>query len=145
MHLSDIEGKRRKETTLRFDIDCQCFIFVQLCGYELELDYPAQLKEVLHQLTNATNLDNSTTRLRNSVLELSRNQWGRTNEPSCKFFLFQFVSIVTIFGHCFTVPAPTPTIDTSGQVFSNEPVCYGPDGQILTEEESSFLADNEAE
>lgn len=44
-----------------------------------------------------------------------------------------------------TASAPSSTSETSGQSFSNEPVCYGPDGQILTEEESSFLADNEAE
>lgn len=36
---------------------------------------------------------------------------------------------------------PTFVIDPLKE-FKNEPVFYGPDGQILTEEESSFLSNN---
>lgn len=35
---------------------------------------------------------------------------------------------------------PTPDIENSMQEFTNEPVFYGPDGKIITEEESSFLS-----
>lgn len=45
-----------------------------------------------------------------------------------KFDFFLFIDQVTY---------PTPAIR-----YSNEPVFYGPDGQVLTEEENSFLEAN---
>lgn len=44
--------------------------------------------------------------------------------------------------HISTALASTVNIETinSQQAFTNDPVFYGPDGKIITEEESSFLS-----
>lgn len=67
--------------TTRFDlqltINVTLFIF-QLCGYELEIDFPVQAAEVLSILKQVKDIDVSTERLLKSVLELSQNRWGRT-------------------------------------------------------------------
>lgn len=34
-----------------------------------------------------------------------------------------------------------PVSDNAVHVFNNDPVFYGPDGEIMTEEESTFLSD----
>lgn len=51
---------------------------LQLCGYELEIDFQAEAAEVLSVLKQVKDIDVSTERLLKSVLELSQNRWGRT-------------------------------------------------------------------
>lgn len=50
----------------------------QLCGYELEIDFPIEAADVLSILKQVKDIDVSTERLLKSVLELSQNRWGRT-------------------------------------------------------------------
>lgn len=100
------------------NIKCVCQA-LKLCGYELELDFPSQAAEIINILKQVKDIDVSTERLLKSVLDLSANRWGR-NEP---------IATMT-----------TPVIDTTMHEFTNEPVFYGPDGKIITEEESSFLS-----
>lgn len=61
-------------------------------------------------------LDTSTGRLLRSVLDLKSNRWGR-NEPVVM----------------------APIMDAIFQDYNDVPVFYGPDGQVITEEENSFL------
>ncbi|KAJ6647101.1 Polyadenylate-binding protein-interacting protein 1 [Pseudolycoriella hygida] len=100
------------------NIKCVCQT-MKLCGYELEIDFPTEADDVLSILKQVKDIDVSTERLLRSVLELSQNRWGR-NEPVLS----------------------TPIIEHNMlQNYSNEPVFYGPDGEIITEEESKFLSD----
>ena len=43
---------------------------------------------------------------------------------------FLFVSVLS---------TPEPVVESNGKEFRNDPVFYGPDGQILSDEESAFL------
>jgi len=100
------------------NIKCVCQT-LKLCGYELEIDFPIEAADVLSILKQVKDIDVSTERLLKSVLELSQNRWGRT----------EAVLSAPIIEHNIQ------------QEYSNEPVFYGPDGAIITEEESKFLSD----
>lgn len=56
---------------------CQC---LKLCGYELEVDCPSETADVLASLENVTEMDNSTNKLLQSVLDLRNNRWGRSEQ-----------------------------------------------------------------
>jgi len=100
------------------NIKCVCQT-LKLCGYELDIDFPKETEDLMYQLNNCENTDISTQRLLTSVIELRKNRWGRS-EP-------------------IALSAPVPIDDLNNQDFSNDPVFYGPDGQVLTDEESAFL------
>lgn len=70
-------------------------------------------------MSNCENTDVSTQRLLTSVIELRKNRWGRNVDNNAS--------------------NPMLTDNAVGKDFSNDPVFYGPDGNILTEEESAFL------
>ncbi|KAG4069072.1 hypothetical protein HA402_008383 [Bradysia odoriphaga] len=100
------------------NIKCVCQT-LKLCGYELEIDFPMEAADVLSILKQVKDIDVSTERLLKSVLELSQNRWGRTEAV-----------------------LNAPIIEHNIQPnYSNDPVFYGPDGEIITEEESKFLSD----
>lgn len=56
----------------------------QLCGYELDIDFPKETENLMCQLSSLENTDVSTQRLLSSVIELRKNRWGRT-EPNGEF------------------------------------------------------------
>lgn len=100
------------------NIKCVCQT-LKLCGYELDIDFPKETEELMNQLCSCENTDVSTQRLLSSVIELRKNRWGRNNDN--------------------TVSNPPMQDQHSGREYSNDPVFYGPDGNVLTEEESAFL------
>lgn len=55
----------------------------QLCGYELEMDCPTEVTGIINVLRQQKDVDVSTERLINSVLDLQGNRWGR-NEAACE-------------------------------------------------------------
>lgn len=96
---------------------CQC---LKLCGYELERDCHDELMDIMQtlgQLEGST--DNSTGRFIHSVLELQQKSWGRNEE------------VVPVLQ-----PINEPTSSTDE---FDSPVFYGPDGQVMTQEENDFL------
>lgn len=101
------------------NVKCICQA-LKLCGYELELDRPEDIQRITRELKSLENtLDVSTERLLKSVLDLKSNRWGRS-EPVVM----------------------QPILDTIHQDYNDAPVFYGPDGQVLTDEENSFLLSN---
>ncbi|XP_031621959.1 polyadenylate-binding protein-interacting protein 1 [Contarinia nasturtii] len=107
------------------NIKCVCQT-LKLCGYELDIDFPKETEELMNQLGNCENTDVSTQRLLSSVIELRKNRWGRNMAETCR-------NIDNAASNSLLVEQPF------GKEFSNDPVFYGPDGNILTEEESAFL------
>lgn len=98
------------------NVKCVCQA-LKLCGYELDVDRAPEIIVIMQKLTHLDGqLDTSTGRLLKSVLDLKANRWGR-NDPI----------------------AMAPVMEPTYQEYNDEPVFYGPDGQIITEEENSFL------
>ncbi|XP_059608969.1 polyadenylate-binding protein-interacting protein 1 [Phlebotomus argentipes] len=99
------------------NVKCVCQS-LKLCGYELEIDCGALLVGILSSLAQLeTSVDVSTGRLIRSVLDLKANRWGRSAPI-----------------------AVAPIQEVNHYDCNDSPVFYGPDGQVLTEEESSFLS-----
>lgn len=97
---------------------CQC---LKLCGFELERDCRDHLMEILKTLGEMEgSTDNSTGRFIRSVLDLQQKSWGRNEE---------------------VVPVLLAPINerSATDEFTDSPVFYGPDGQVMTEEENDFL------
>lgn len=103
------------------NMKCICMT-LKLAGYDLEFDCPADMKVIIQNLTSVTALDVSTSRILENVLNLQKNKWGRMSEPPA--------AVIQPFNNANSVR------------LSDDPVFYGPDGQILTEEESNFLVAN---
>lgn len=101
------------------NVKCICQT-LKLCGYELDIDFPKETEDVISQLSRCENIDVSTQRLLQSVIDLRKNRWGRTVETN-------------------VLSTPEPVVESNGKEFRNDPVFYGPDGQILSDEESAFL------
>lgn len=98
---------------------CQC---LKLCGYELERDRREELMGILHTLEKLEgSTDNSTGRFIRSVLDLQQKSWGRNEE------------IVPV------IPPPMNECASAADEFHDSPVFYGPDGQVMTQEENDFL------
>ncbi|GAB0090188.1 polyadenylate-binding protein-interacting protein 1 [Sergentomyia squamirostris] len=99
------------------NVKCVCQS-LKLCGYELEIDCGVLLVGIVNTLAQLeTSVDVSTGRLIRSVLDLKANRWGRTAPI-----------------------AVAPIQEVNHYDCNDSPVFYGPDGQVLTEEESSFLS-----
>ncbi|XP_065093499.1 uncharacterized protein Paip1 isoform X2 [Ochlerotatus camptorhynchus] len=97
---------------------CQC---LKLCGFELERDCRDHLMEILETLGQMEgSTDNSTGRFIRSVLDLQQKSWGRNEEV-------------------VPVVQPPHNEPTAADEFNDSPVFYGPDGQVMTEEENDFL------
>lgn len=98
---------------------CQC---LKLCGYELERDRRDELMDILHTLEKLEgSTDNSTGRFIRSVLDLQQKSWGRSEE------------VVPVIQ-----PQMSEAVSAAGE-FHDSPVFYGPDGQVMTQEENDFL------
>uniref|UniRef100_A0A1L8DHV1 Putative polyadenylate-binding protein-interacting protein 1 n=1 Tax=Nyssomyia neivai TaxID=330878 RepID=A0A1L8DHV1_9DIPT len=99
------------------NVKCVCQS-LKLCGYELEIDCGGLLIGITNTLGQLeTSVDVSTGRLIRSVLDLKANRWGRSAPI-----------------------AVAPIQEVNHYDCNDSPVFYGPDGQVLTEEESSFLS-----
>ncbi|XP_055537560.1 putative uncharacterized protein DDB_G0272456 [Wyeomyia smithii] len=96
---------------------CQC---LKLCGFELQRDCRLELMEIIDTLSSLEHTtDCSTGRFIRTVLELQQKSWGRNEE---------------------VVPVVLPSVsEATGEEFTDSPVFYGPDGQVMTEEENDFL------
>ncbi|XP_059471503.1 polyadenylate-binding protein-interacting protein 1 isoform X2 [Neocloeon triangulifer] len=107
------------------NVKCACQV-LKLAGMHLEQEVDSasmdQLEELLTQAQSCPNLKPNMAILAKSVINLRHQTWGRS-PPS---------------------PAQPQWSSADGAShqsnhFTNEPVYYGPDGQILTAEESRFL------
>lgn len=63
-------------------------IFSQLCGYELDIDFPKETEELMNQLSSCENTDVSTQRLLSSVIDLRKIRWGRNNDNNGKYHVW---------------------------------------------------------
>lgn len=107
---------------------------LKLAGQTLERDTcggGAEMENVMRRLTGLVTegqVDVHVGRMVNSVDELRRGNWGR---------------LVSTHGPYNTTGNANPQtpLDTSQEPLSNEPVFYGPDGNVLSAEESRFLQD----
>lgn len=64
------------------------FLSIQLCGYELEMDFPDDVREIMAKLNQkVNNVDVGTSRILETVLLLQKNNWGHT-EAASKWKLF---------------------------------------------------------
>uniref|UniRef100_A0A336KQ32 CSON013530 protein n=1 Tax=Culicoides sonorensis TaxID=179676 RepID=A0A336KQ32_CULSO len=101
------------------NLKCVCQT-LKLCGFELDTDSPRQTQRIIDELLPLKEtVDTSTSRLIQSVLDLRVKRWGRNETFSM-----------------------SNAQDIASTVYSDGPVFYGPDGQVLTEEENSFLSSN---
>ncbi|XP_065348595.1 polyadenylate-binding protein-interacting protein 1 isoform X2 [Cloeon dipterum] len=109
------------------NVKCACQV-LKLAGMHLEQEVDSasmdQLEDLLTAAQSCPNLKPNMATLAKSVVNLRHQTWGRSP------------------------PSPVQSQWSSGDGashqsnhFTNEPVYYGPDGQILTAEESRFLQD----
>jgi polyadenylate-binding protein-interacting protein 1 len=105
------------------NIKCVCQT-LKLSGYELQNENPTDVEEAITQLKFIAEEQNvQTKRLIQSVVDLFYDNWGRRDVEA--------------------VENQTPIIpENIPQNFNDGPVFYGPDGQIISEEENSFLVSN---
>lgn len=100
------------------NMKCIC-LTLKLAGYDLEFDCAADMTSIIQKLSSVNALDVSTSRILENVLNLQKNKWGRMSEPPA--------AVIQPFNNANSVR------------LSDDPVFHGTDGQILTEQESSFL------
>uniref|UniRef100_A0A182P0M6 MIF4G domain-containing protein n=1 Tax=Anopheles epiroticus TaxID=199890 RepID=A0A182P0M6_9DIPT len=131
--ISAIETLLNKEGPENMKCVCQC---LKLCGFELEQDCPDKVDSIMKTIaTRRTALPSSAEKIIDSVIELRKIAWGRGDEISSAPAAVpppMPISSVTAMSH-----QPTGIVE-----FNDSPVFYGPDGQVLTEEENSFLETN---
>lgn len=101
------------------NIKCIC-LTLKLAGFDLEIDFPVEISEIMEQLRSLKkHIDTGTSKVIENVLILQKSNWGRSELPVHNSF-------------------PNEPLER----LTDTPVFYGPDGQVLTEEENSFLEDN---
>ncbi|XP_012264052.2 polyadenylate-binding protein-interacting protein 1 isoform X1 [Athalia rosae] len=107
---------------------------LKLAGQTLERDNSgggSEMESVMQRLTGLVTeglVDVHVGRMVNSVDELRRGNWGR------------IVSTHGLYNSTVNANPQTPA-DTTQEPMTNEPVFYGPDGNVLSPEESRFLQD----
>lgn len=117
-------------------------MFFQLCGFELDTDCKTDTNLILRQLEIIEpSLDVSTGRLVRSVLDLKSKHWGR-GETFGNVATIDYCNEEIAESYLFILALPATVTTCAQQDYNDSPVFYGPDGQILTEEESSFLSSN---
>jgi polyadenylate-binding protein-interacting protein 1 len=110
------------------NIKCVCQT-LKLSGYELQKEHPTDVEDAINQLKIIAEEQNiQTKRLIQSVVDLFYDNWGRKDQVEIEN---QIAS---------TSVAQLP--DQLPSNYNESAVFYGPDGQIITEEESSFLNEN---
>lgn len=92
---------------------------MKLCGYQLEQDVGPDIEPVMAMLAKLEHeLDTSSSRLIESVLKLRGSRWGRNTMGAQK---------------------SSSSSSANNHYKTDGPVYYGPDGQVLTDDEASFL------
>ncbi|XP_061519144.1 polyadenylate-binding protein-interacting protein 1 isoform X1 [Anopheles gambiae] len=111
---------------------CQC---LKLCGFELDQDCPDKVDQIMKNLDQArSSVPSAAEKIIGSVIELRKIAWGRSEEISTPSAALPPMPV--------SVGAMGPGGPIGAGEYQNNPVFYGPDGQVLTEEESSFLETN---
>lgn len=105
------------------NVKCVC-LCLKLSGFKLEMeqDYRENVNCILQdleQLVLKEALPNDTVKIIQSVLDLREKSWGRSSEEIASMASISHVPL--------------------GLESNDSPVIYGPDGEVLTEEESSFV------
>uniref|UniRef100_A0AAG5DN38 MIF4G domain-containing protein n=1 Tax=Anopheles atroparvus TaxID=41427 RepID=A0AAG5DN38_ANOAO len=109
---------------------CQC---LKLCGYELEQDCCEDVHRILGKLQQSqSSSQSSVSNLIKSVLDLQSKSWGREIVP-----VAPMPAMPNMMGGGAVL-----AMGGGGLEVNDSPVFYGPDGEILTEEENSFLETN---
>uniref|UniRef100_A0A182IV26 Uncharacterized protein n=1 Tax=Anopheles atroparvus TaxID=41427 RepID=A0A182IV26_ANOAO len=109
---------------------CQC---LKLCGYELEQDCCEDVHRILGKLQQSqSSSQSSVSNLIKSVLDLQSKSWGREIVP-----VTPMPAMPNMMGGGAVL-----AMGGGGLEVNDSPVFYGPDGEILTEEENSFLETN---
>lgn len=109
------------------NIKCVCQT-LKLAGYELQTEHPTDVEGAINQLKIIAEEQNiQTKRLIDSVVEMFFNNWGRKDQAEDN-------QTPSTSEHPDHLPLPSN--------YNESAVFYGPDGQIISEEESSFLNDN---
>ncbi|CAO1306542.1 unnamed protein product [Diamesa serratosioi] len=106
------------------NVKCVCQT-LKLSGFDLQKENPGDVEDAINQLKFISEEQNiQTKRLIQSVVDLYIDNWGRKGDES------ENNSLSAI---------PIEHLQAN---YNDSPVFYGPDGQIITEEESSFLNSN---
>ncbi|XP_070505505.1 polyadenylate-binding protein-interacting protein 1-like isoform X2 [Chironomus tepperi] len=106
------------------NVKCVCQT-LKLAGYDLQKENPTEVEDAINQLRQISEEQNiATKRLIQSVVDLFFDNWGRKDEPENQ------------------QPAAVSDLQQNPPQYNDSPVFYGPDGKIITEEESSFLNSN---
>lgn len=106
------------------NIKCVCQT-LKLAGYDLQKENPTEVEDAINQLRHISEEQNiATKRLIQSVVDLFYDNWGRKDEQENQ------------------QPAAISDLQQNQPQYNDSPVFYGPDGKIITEEESSFLNSN---
>ena len=98
---------------------------LQLAGQTLERDNSgnrSEMEQVMRTLSDLViqgRVDSHVGRMVTSVSELRSGNWGVSSHP----------------------PVNVESKETSSSQIVDEPIFYGPDGEIITDEESRFLED----
>jgi len=109
------------------NIRCVC-LTLKLSGYDLQKENPMEVEDAINQLKHIAEEQNiQTKRLIQSVVDLFYDNWGRKDAVEVENQLPSSSSLL---------PDHLPAN------YNDSPVFYGPDGQIITEEESMFLNAN---
>nr|QGW50644.1 ionotropic receptor 2 [Propsilocerus akamusi] len=105
------------------NIKCVCQT-LKLSGYDLQKENPTEVEDAINSLRLISEEQNiQTKRLILSVIDLFSDNWGRRDVE-------------------LENQAPPMMPDHLQTNYNDSPVFYGPDGQIITEEESLFLNAN---
>ncbi|XP_069674729.1 polyadenylate-binding protein-interacting protein 1 isoform X2 [Periplaneta americana] len=105
------------------NIKCVCQV-LKLTGQPLDAQEPLAMNQIMHSLSELfsnSNVEPNIRHLIHSVIELRTIRWGDASN------FMPHASTTQVYNSC-------PP--------QNEPVFYGPDGQIMTPEESQFLQEN---
>lgn len=108
----------------------------------MQKENPTDVEGAINQLKAIAEEQNiQTKRLIQSVVDLFYDNWGRKDGKSTYFCLLTFLHFCFI---AVEIENQTPSIPPHLQSnqYNDSPVFYGPDGQIISEEESSFLNAN---
>ncbi|CAH1709445.1 unnamed protein product [Chironomus riparius] len=106
------------------NVKCVCQT-LKLAGYDLQKENPTEVEDAINQLRHISEEQNiATKRLIQSVVDLFYDNWGRKDEQENQ------------------QPNAVSDLQQNPPQYNDSPVFYGPDGKIITEEESSFLNSN---
>ncbi|KAI9578369.1 polyadenylate-binding protein-interacting protein 1-like [Glossina fuscipes] len=100
------------------NVRCIC-LTLKLAGYDLTADCPGDMKEIIVELNDINNKSPGKYPLAANVISLEKNNWGRKISGSES----------PIEGNKLMEPPRS----------SDDPVFYGPDGSVITDEECEFL------